>query len=533
MERRALISVTDKKGLDNFAKTLTDLGFEIVSTGGTLKFLIEKGIKVTPIEKVTGFKEMIGGRVKTLHPNIHGGILYIRDNKGHENEIVSEGIKPIDIVVCNLYLFKETVKKNPTLEDAIENIDIGGVTLLRASAKNFKYVTVIVDSSDYEIVAKELLEKGNTSYETRKRLCVKAFTHTADYDSAIETYLSEVLIDNKKLRLSFDSGVNLRYGENWHQTASFFKKDTNEPSVANMKQLHGKALSYNNYLDIEAALNPAKELSQYNAAVIVKHLNPCGIATGKTLLDALKNAWDGDRVSAYGSIIALTRNVDLETASFLKGKFVEVIVAPSYNADALEFLKNKSKDIRIIEIGKLFTSEEKIYKFLIGGVIEQDRPKGLYEKWECVTKEPFPESKKNLGLFTIIATKYTKSNSIVLGMEYEKDQFKVLGSGVGQPNRVDSLKKLAIPKIYENLENMWNEGKSKVDKETFFKEKISDCVLVSDAFFPFDDTVKVAAEHNIKYIIQSGGSIRDKEVIETSDKFGISMIFTGMRYFNH
>ncbi|NYT14191.1 MAG: bifunctional phosphoribosylaminoimidazolecarboxamide formyltransferase/IMP cyclohydrolase PurH, partial [Candidatus Methanofastidiosa archaeon] len=271
----------------------------------------------------------------------------------------------------------------------------------------------------------------------------------------------------------------------------------------------------------------------YNAAVIVKHLNPCGIATGKTLFDALKNAWDGDRVSAYGSIIALTKKVDLETASFLKGKFVEVIIAPSFDDDALEFLKNKSKDLRILETGKLFTSEDKVYKFLIGGVIEQDRPEGLYEKWECVTNEKFPEGKKELGLFTIIATKYTKSNSIVLGMEYEKGQFKVLGSGVGQPNRVDSLRKLAIPKMYENLENMWDEEKPNTPKEDFFKEKISECVLVSDAFFPFDDTVRVAAEHNIKYIIQSGGSIRDKEVIETSNQFGISMIFTGMRYFNH
>jgi len=533
MERRALISVTDKNGLEDFAKTISELGFELVSTGGTLKFLLEKGIKVTPIEKVTGFNEMIGGRVKTLHPSIHGGILYIRDDKSHENEIISEGIKPIDIVVCNLYPFKETVAKNPTLEDAIENIDIGGVTLLRAAAKNFKYVTVIVDSSDYDLVKKELIEKGNTSYETRKKLCVKAFAHTADYDSAIESYLSDVLTDNKKLKLSFESGTPLRYGENWHQKASFFKKDTAEPSASNMKQLHGKALSYNNYLDIEAALNVAKELSEYNAAVIVKHLNPCGIATGKTLFDALKNAWDGDRVSAYGSIIALTRRLDLKTASFLKGKFVEVIIAPSFEEDALEFLKNKSKDIRIIEVGKLFTSEEKVYKFLIGGVIEQDRPKGLYEKWECVTKEKFPDSKKDLGLFTIIATKYTKSNSIVLGMEYEKGQYKVLGSGVGQPNRVDSLKKLAIPKIYENLENMWNEENPGISKDAFFKEKISECVLVSDAFFPFDDTVKVAAEHNIKYIIQSGGSIRDKEVIETSDKLGISMVFTGMRYFNH
>ncbi|MDY1592027.1 MAG: bifunctional phosphoribosylaminoimidazolecarboxamide formyltransferase/IMP cyclohydrolase [Methanofastidiosum sp.] len=533
MEKRALISVTNKNSLETFAKTLSNLGFEIVSTGGTLKFLLEKGIDTTPIEKITGFKEMIGGRVKTLHPNIHGGILYIRDDKVHENEIHSEGIKPIDVVVCNLYPFKETVAKNPSLEDAIENIDIGGVTLLRAAAKNFKYVTVIVDPSDYGEVTKELLEKGNTSYETRKKLCVKAFSHTADYDSAIDSYLSEILTENMKLRLSFDSGKDLRYGENWHQKARFFKKDTVEPSASNMTQLHGKTLSYNNYLDIEAALNAAKELSQYNAAIIVKHLNPCGIATGKTLLDALKNAWDGDRVSAYGSIIALTKRVDLETASFLKGKFVEVIVAPSFDADALEFLKNKSRDMRILETGKLFTSEDRVYKFLIGGVIEQERPKGLYEKWECVTNEKFPDSKKDLGLFTIIATKYTKSNSIVLGMEYEKGQYKVLGSGVGQPNRVDSLKKLAIPKIYENLENMWDEEKSNIDKETFFKEKISGCVLVSDAFFPFDDTIRVAAEHNIKFIIQSGGSIRDKEVIETSNEFGISMIFTGMRYFNH
>ena len=283
-EKRALISVTDKKDLESFAKTLSGLGFELVSTGGTLKFLLENGIDATPIEKVTGFKEMIGGRVKTLHPNVHGGILYIRDDKEHEKEISSEGIKPIDIVICNLYPFQETVAKNPSLEDAIENIDIGGVTLLRAAAKNFKYVTVIVDPSDYDSVTKELLEKGNTSYETRKKLCVKAFSHTADYDSAIDSYLSEILTENKKLRLSFDSGKNLRYGENWHQKACFFKKDTAEPSASNMKQLHGKALSYNNYLDIEAALNAAKELSQYNAAVIVKHLNPCGIATGKTLV---------------------------------------------------------------------------------------------------------------------------------------------------------------------------------------------------------------------------------------------------------
>lgn len=533
MEKRALISVTEKEGLERFAINLSDMGFELISTGGTLKFLLEKGINATPIEKITGFKEMIGGRVKTLHPSIHSAILFDRENKEHQSEIVTEGIKPIDIVVCNLYPFEKTIAANYTLEEAMENIDIGGVTLLRAAAKNYKYVTVVVDPKDYEIVTDELSHIGNTNYETRKKLCVKAFSHTADYDGTIDSYLSKALTESRKLRLSFYSGDELRYGENWHQKACFFKKDTNEPSASNMKQRHGKKLSYNNYLDIEAALNTAKELSKYNAAVIVKHLNPCGIATGSTLFDALKNAWDGDRVSSYGSIIALTRNVDLKTASFLKGKFVEVIVAPSFDSDALEFLKNKSNDIRIIETGRLFISEEKIYKFLIGGIIEQDRPNGLYEKWECVTQRKFPDSKKELGLFTIIATKYTKSNSIVLGMEYEKGNFKVLGSGVGQPNRVDSLRKLAIPKIYENLENMWGEENSKVEKEAFFKEKISKCVLVSDAFLPFDDTVRVAAEHNIRYIIQPGGSIRDQEVISTCDRFDISMIFTGMRYFNH
>ncbi len=533
MKRQALISVTNKHKLEGFAKRLSSLGFEIVSTGGTLKFLLEKEINATPIEKITGFKEMIGGRVKTLHPKIHSAILFDRENKEHEGEIIAEGVTPIDIVVCNLYPFEKTISGNSNLDDAMENIDIGGVTLLRAAAKNYKYVTVIVDPQDYDNVIYELSKNENTTYDTRAKLCVKAFSHTADYDATIDSHLSKILANNKKLRLSFISGNDLRYGENWHQKACYFKKETMEPSASNMKQLHGKKLSYNNYLDIEAALNTAKELSNCSAAVIVKHLNPCGVATGSTLFNALKNAWDGDRVSSYGSIIALTRKVDLKAASFLKGKFVEVIVAPSFDPDALEFLKNKSKDIRIMETGELFTSEEKIYKFLTGGVIEQDRPKGLYEKWECVTKNRFPDNKKELGLFTIIVTKYTKSNSIVLGMEYEKGHFKVLGNGVGQPNRVDSLRKLAIPKIYENLENMWNEENTNIDKDVFFKEKISECVLVSDAFLPFDDTVRVAAENNIKYIIQSGGSIRDKEVIATSDCFGISMVFTGMRYFNH
>jgi len=530
-----LISVSDKTGIVDFAANLKRLGFEVISTGGTSRVLNEAGIKVKDVSDLTGFPEIMEGRVKTLHPKIHGGILALRDNPLHMKEAKKQGIEYIDIVAVNLYPFERTIAdKNATLDDAIENIDIGGPALVRAAAKNYRHVAVITDPVDYPLAIREL-EKGDIDLKTKECLAVKAFRRIADYDCAIDTYLSDRLANEDIMRLLFVEGRTLRYGENWHQTAKFYKEpDVTGPSIANAKQLHGKALSYNNYVDAESALNIILEYRDEIAAAVVKHTNPCGFATGKTLIDALSRAWDGDPVSSFGSIIGMTRKPDLKTVEFLKGRFVELIIAPGFDEDALLFLKNKSKDIRILELA--LDKEEPLpntYHYISGGLLFQSKNRGLYEKWDVVTQAAFPEEKRKLAEFALAACKHTKSNAVVIAREYEKGFFQILAIGAGQPNRVDAIRKLAATKAMDNLKLLYEHEKPGVSEDEFIRNIMSECVMASDAFFPFDDSIVYSAESHIRYIVSPGGSIRDKEVIATADKLGVSLVFTGMRHFLH
>jgi phosphoribosylaminoimidazolecarboxamide formyltransferase / IMP cyclohydrolase len=535
--KTALISVSDKTGLLEFAQALAGLDIRILSTGGTLKFLKEKGVPALAISEYTGSPEILDGRVKTLHPKIHGGLLGIRDNEAHRQAMSEHGIEAIDIVAVNLYPFRETVAKpDVALEDAIENIDIGGPAMLRSSAKNYRFVTVVCDPADYAQVAGELQREGDTSPAMRQALALKVFRHTADYDSAIDEYLSSALAKSPSLRLSFAEGKTLRYGENDHQKATFFLErevhSGREPNIGSARQLHGKELSFNNLVDADAALESARELLEAPAVSIIKHMNPCGYATGATLAEAFEAAWEGDPVSAFGSVIAVTRRVDLATAEKLKGRFVELLIAPGFAPEALEYLQKKSKDIRLLDIGKLVpASDRKVYKHILGGMLVQDRDVELNRKWETPTKAALPENLRGLALFTWKACKHVKSNAIVIGQEYAPGQYTLVGMGPGQPNRIDSNLKLCQPRARENLRRQAE--RNGVEPEAYIREALSHCVMASDAFLPFDDNVVAAHAGGIRYILQPGGSLRDQDVIATADKLGIAMVFTGTRHFRH
>jgi phosphoribosylaminoimidazolecarboxamide formyltransferase/IMP cyclohydrolase len=537
--KRALISVSDKTGVVEFASGLQDLGVEILSTGGTASKLREGGLTVKDVSEYTGFPEMMDGRVKTLHPKVHAALLALRDNPEHMRQIEEQNVELIDMVVVNLYPFKATIAKpDVTLADAIENIDIGGPTMLRSSAKNFKHVAVVTDPNDYDGILKELKENGEVSAATKERLAVKVFRHTADYDAAIDTYLSKNLANEQILRLKFVKGTPLRYGENWHQKAKFYHQEgVSESCISRINQLHGKELSFNNYLDGDGSFEAVKSFKDDIAVSVIKHTNPCGLATGDSLEEAMEAAWAGDPVSAFGSVISTTRKVDLKTAEFLKGKFVEAVIAPDFDADALEFLKNKSKDIRLLQVPDLFagTPVGKTYRYVTGGMLEQSRDIETVEKWESATTHAFPDDKKGLAEFTWKAAKHTKSNAIMIGYEYKPGQYQVMGMGAGQPNRVDALRKLAVTKAEENFGLMYDasDPKPSQSREEFIKNKMAMCVLASDAFFPFDDNIKNAAAHNIKYIVEPGGSNRDDEVIKTANELGVALVFTGMRHFMH
>jgi phosphoribosylaminoimidazolecarboxamide formyltransferase/IMP cyclohydrolase len=536
--KRALLSVSDKTGIVDFARGLKQLDVEIISTGGTARMLRDAGIETIDVSEITGFPEMMGGRVKTLHPKIHGGLLCLRENPEHVSDAEDLSIELIDMVVVNLYPFEITIsREGVNLEEAIENIDIGGPSMLRSAAKNYKSVSVLCDPEDYGHILKELRSSGVVSQEIREKLAVKAFRHTANYDSTIDTYLSRTLLGEDTLRLNFTGGRELRYGENWHQEALFFSQPEIEgPALANCHQLHGKELSYNNYVDGDNALQTVKELGHEKPAVcIVKHNNPCGLATGNTLLQALQAAWDGDPISAFGSIICTNVPMDLESAKFLKGKFVEIIIAPEFEHDALDFLKSKSKNLRLLELPSFNESfdAEFTYKYIAGGMLKQSRNIGLYEKWECVTETEYPEEKRGLSEFCIAACKCTKSNAVNLSWEYDEGCYMMLAMGAGQPNRVDSIRKLCATKARENLKEIYDREQPEMDFEEYCNNILSECVLASDAFFPFDDSIIHAAENNIKYIVSPGGSIRDNEVIDTANRLGVSLVFTGMRHFLH
>jgi len=539
--QRALLSVSDKSGLVEFAKGLAELGIELLSTGGTAKALKAAGLSVKDVADFTGFPEMLDGRVKTLHPNVHAGLLCLRGNKEHEATMAQHGLQHIDLVAVNLYPFESTIAKpDISLHDAIENIDIGGPTMLRSAAKNYASVTVVTDPADYARVLAELnAHGGDTTPELRRELAVKVFAQQARYDGAIASYLSSqsAKSDAPPFSFSFASGERLRYGENPHQDAAFYRyPETDEACIAHADILHGKEMSYNNYLDGDAALEAVRELAGRPGVAIVKHGNPCGFATGNTLAEAFEAAWAGDPVSAFGSVIATTATVDLATAQLTANRFIEVLIAPEYDADALEFLRAKSKQLRILKLRSPLAppAPGSVVRQVNGGLLVQDRDAETLSQWMVPTAALFPEEKKALAEFGIKVCKHIKSNAIAIVREYAPNRYTLLGMGAGQPNRVDSLRKLAVPRAEDNLAALFEKQNTYgVSFKEFRDQTIRECVLISDAFFPFPDTIEQAAEAGLRYVVQPGGSRKDEEVVAACDQYGIAMAFTGMRHFRH
>lgn len=515
---KALISVSDKTGVVEFAKGLVALGWEILSTSGTMKLLKESGVPVTSVSDVTGFPEICDGRVKTLHPKIHGALLARRDIPEHMKELKDNDIETIDLVCVNLYPFRETIAKpNVTMEDAVEHIDIGGPSMLRSAAKNWESVTVVCNPADYGTILSEIKAGGNTTRETRLQLSAKAYTHTAEYDMAISTYMRAQAGLPEKLFLEYDLKQELRYGENPHQEAKFFASTVKEPfSLATAEQLNGKELSYNNIQDANATLNIAREFDE-PFCVGVKHMNPCGSATGKTIAEAWKKAYEADKTSIFGGIVAANREIDLETAQMLKPIFLEIVMAPSFAPDALELLCTK-KNLRVLKVDmSKDNTVRKQYVSMNGGMLVQDRDINTkpVAADQCVTElKPTVEQLADME-FAWKIVKHVKSNAIVVakgGMTY--------GVGAGQMNRIGSAE-IALKQAQNTLKE---EGKDIMTEGL---------VLASDGFFPFNDCVALAAEYGIKAIVQPGGSIRDEDSIKLADEKGITMLFTGERHFKH
>lgn len=532
---RALLSVSDKAGIVDFATTLHEMGVELLSTGGTAKVLREAGLPVKDVSEFTGFPEMLDGRVKTLTPQVHAGLLFMRDNEQHVATMKEHGLAQIDLVCVNLYPFEETIA-NPdvSIEDAIEQIDIGGPTMIRSAAKNMKHVTVVTDPADYSRVLDEMKDNGGATTEAfRFVLGQKVFARVAAYNAAIATYLADQVKSQglaKPFVKAYSDGQELRYGENSHQRAWFYADESSsEAGIAQTEVLHGKEMSYNNYVDGDGALEAVKDLSGKPGVAIIKHTNPCGYATGDTLAEAFEAAWSGDPVSAFGSVIALTQPMDMATAKCLDGRFAEAVIAPDYDADALEHLMQK-KNLRILKLKNAMgkAKPQKMVKQINGGLLVQDLDVELKAQWDVVTDVPFAGTKEALAEFGIAAAKHTKSNAIVLVQEYKPGNFRVLGMGAGQPNRVDSLRKLSVPKAKENLRL---ENPEITDEE--IAKVIGECVFISEAFFPFADSIEEAHAAGAKFIVQPGGSIRDEEVIAACNKFGVAMALTGMRHFKH
>lgn len=508
---RALISVSDKSGVVEFAQRLRSAGWEIIATGGTMKLLREKGVEVINISDVTGFPEICDGRVKTLHPKVHGGLLARRDNPSHLQALKENGIEFIDMVCVNLYPFRQTIAKpDVTMEDAIENIDIGGPSMLRSAAKNYRDVTVVCDPADYDTVIGQIEASGNTDVETRLKLSAKAFTHTALYDSCIASYLREKAGLNEKLFLDFDLVQSLRYGENPHQQAKFYRcSDAGAYSLATAKQLNGKELSYNNIQDANAALCIVREFDE-PFCVGLKHMNPCGAAVGTDVKDAWTKAYEADKVSIFGGIVAVNRELTREAAELMKPIFLEIIMAPSFSEGALEVLTTK-KNLRLLQVDMSRDDRKhKQYVSVTGGLLVQelDRQTAEVVADKCVTDvKPTAGQLADMN-FGWRIVKHVKSNAIVV----VKDG-RTLGVGAGQMNRVGSAE-IAL----------------KEAKAAGFDK---DLVLASDGFFPFDDTVAMAAEYGVTAIVQPGGSIRDEDSIKKANENGITMVFTGERHFKH
>lgn len=510
--KRALISVSDKTGIVDFARGLVELGAEIISTGGTARTLQEAGIPVTYVSDVTGFPEILEGRVKTLHPAVHGGIL-ARRTPEHLQQIEKHNIKPIDLVAVNLYPFKETVAKpGVTFAEAIENIDIGGPTLVRAAAKNHQDVLVVVNPTRYPQIL-ETLQNGEVTGTLRRELALEAFSHTASYDTAISNYLNGVVTPENPFPETWNLSVRrkqlLRYGENPHQPAAFYRDESIQgPCVANARQLHGKELSYNNILDLNSALELVREFDQ-TACVIIKHNNPCGTACAESCLQAYQLAYETDPVSAFGGIVAFNRPVDRAVAEEMTKIFLEAIIAPEFEMQALEVLKTK-ENLRLLETGALDrpSTDRLDIRKVNGGLLVQETDQKVVDsdKLRVVTeKKPSPELMEDV-IFAMTVVKHVKSNAIVVTKGRQ-----VLGVGAGQMNRVGSAR-IALEQA---------------------GEKAKGAILASDAFFPFRDTVDQAARAGIGIIVQPGGSIRDEESIKAADEHGIIMVFTGMRHFKH
>ncbi|MBR5193884.1 MAG: bifunctional phosphoribosylaminoimidazolecarboxamide formyltransferase/IMP cyclohydrolase [Bacteroidaceae bacterium] len=508
---RALISVSDKTGVVEFAQQLRSLGWEIIATGGTMKLLSDSGVEVINISDVTGFPEICDGRVKTLHPKVHGGLLARRDDESHLQALKDNQIEFIDMVCVNLYPFRQTIAKpDVTMEDAIENIDIGGPSMLRSAAKNYKDVTVVCDPADYAQIIEEIKASGNTTVQTRLQLSAKAYTHTAEYDSMIATYMRKAAGLNEKLFLEFDLVQSLRYGENPHQQAKFYSKaETGSYSLANAKQLNGKELSYNNIQDANAALCIAREFDE-PFCVGLKHMNPCGAAIGIDVVDAWTKAYEADKVSIFGGIVAVNREVTREAAELMKPIFLEIIMAPSFSEGALEVLCTK-KNLRLLQVD--MSKDETVvdqYVSVNGGLLVQDLDKKTIEvnAEMCVTEvKPTAEQIVDLN-FGWRIVKHVKSNAIVV----VKDG-KTVGVGAGQMNRVGSAE-IAL----------------KQAQAAGFTEGL---ILASDGFFPFDDTVTLAAQYGVTAIVQPGGSVRDEDSIKKANECGMTMVCTGMRHFKH
>ncbi len=508
---RALVSVSDKRGVVEFAKSLQDLGWEIIATGGTMTKLRENGVNVINISDITGFPEICDGRVKTLHPKVHGGLLGRRDIPDHMAQLEANGIETIEMVCVNLYPFEATIaKEDVTMEDAVENIDIGGPSMLRSAAKNFRDVTVVCDPSDYDQILSEIRETGNTTLDTRLKLSAKAYTHTALYDSHIATYMRKQAGLDEKLFLAFDEVQSLRYGENPHQQAMFYRAEQEVPySVAYAKQLGGKELSYNNIQDANAALQIVREFDE-PFAVGLKHMNPCGAAVGTDIKDAWTKAYEADKVSIYGGIVAVNRPLDGETAKLMKPIFLEIVMAPDFTPEALEVFATK-KNLRLLKVNmEKSDKKQKQYVGVTGGLLVQDADLECKEITAemCVTeRKPSAEELADMN-FGWRVVKHVKSNAIVV-----VKNGATVGVGAGQMNRVGSAE-IAL-----------EEAKAAGHTEGL--------VLASDGFLPFDDTVEFASKYGVTAIVQPGGSIRDEDSIKKANEKGITMLFTGMRHFKH
>jgi len=519
--QRALISVSNKEGVIDFARGLKAIGYEILSTGGTARTLKEANIPVKDVAEFTGFPELLDGRVKTLHPKIHGGLLARRDDPNHVAQMKDHGLEPIDLVAVNLYPFEATVAKaDVSFEEAIENIDIGGPAMLRSSAKNFEHVTVIVDPRDYVKILEELRTgRGSVTRETRLALAKKVFIHTARYDSVISTYLENRTQDVDRIRfpslltLQFEKAEDLRYGENPHQQAAFYREfQQSETGISTARQLHGKAMSFNNFLDANAGLELVKEFNE-TATVIIKHTNPCGVATGESMLESYTKARATDPVSAFGGVIAFNRPVDSETAEEITKMFVEIVIAPGFERSALDLFRKK-KDLRLLDVGGPMKGARERrggmdMKRVVGGLILQDRDLGRIEdirQMKVVTKRKPTDEEYDAMSFSWIVCKHVKSNAIVFAKPGQ-----TIGIGAGQMSRVDSVK-IATMKAQSPL---------------------TGAVMASDAFFPFRDGLDEAAKVGIRGVIQPGGSIKDEEVIRAADEHDMAMVMTGVRHFRH